>query len=86
MVLLCLGVVTLYVLIDLQNQALRRKAAAAVLLTMCLWPGASNAAEVQVIVPGELVAKTADGKQETRACRCGVRAGSISGAAGDKLF
>lgn len=65
MVLLCLGVVTLYVLIDLQNQALRRKAAAAVLLTMCLCPGALNAAEVQVIVPGELVAKTAEGKHET---------------------
>ena len=64
MVLLCLGVVTLYVLIDLQNQALRRKAAVAALLAMFLWPCAANAGEVQVIVPGELVTKMADAKHE----------------------
>ena len=60
MVLLCLGVVTLYVLIDLQNQALRRKAAAAVLLALCLWPRPAEAGEVQVMVPGEWVTRPPD--------------------------
>jgi len=60
MVLLCLGVVTLYVLIDLQNQALRRKVAAAVLLALFLWPRPSDAGEVQVMVPGEWVTHPQD--------------------------
>jgi hypothetical protein len=64
MVLLCLGVVTLYVLIDLQNQALRRKAAVATLLALLAWPGASNAGDLQVIVPAELVAKLAEAKHD----------------------
>jgi len=64
MVLLCLGVVTLYVLIDLQNQALRRKAAVTTLLALFAWPCASNAGDVQVIVPGELVANAAEAKHE----------------------
>jgi hypothetical protein len=64
MVLLCLIIVTLYVLIDLQNQALRRTAAAAALLACLAWPCASSAADVQVIVPGELVAKPAEVRHE----------------------
>jgi hypothetical protein len=64
MVLLCLGVVTLYVLIDLQNQALRRKAAVATLLALFAWPYLSNAGDVQVILPGELVANAAAAKPE----------------------
>jgi hypothetical protein len=64
MVLLCLGVVTLYVLIDLQNQALRRKSAVAALLALFAWPCPSNAGDVQVIVPGELFAKAAEAKHE----------------------
>ena len=64
MVLLCLGVVTLYVLIDLQNQALRRKATVATLLALFAWPCASKAADVQVIVPGKLVANAAEDKHE----------------------
>jgi hypothetical protein len=66
MVLLCLGVVTLYVLIDLQNQAFRRKAAVVALLATLLWPGGASAAEAQVIVPGELLAKAPEAKKETR--------------------
>ncbi len=59
MVLLCLGVVTFAVLINLQNQALKRKAAAvAVALLALFWP--ASAADVQVIVPGQLVTKTPD--------------------------
>ncbi|MSR65649.1 MAG: hypothetical protein EXS18_07720 [Verrucomicrobiae bacterium] len=56
MVLLALGVVTLWVLINLQNQALRRGTAAA-LIALLLLPSRSMAGEVQVIVPGELLAK-----------------------------
>ena len=51
MVLLGLGVVTFAVLINLQNQALKRKVAAvAVALLGLAWP--AQAADVQVIVPG----------------------------------
>ena len=60
MVLLCLGVVTFAVLINLQNQALQRKmAAAAAVALLCLAgpAGAAGPAEVQVIVPGQLVTK-----------------------------
>jgi hypothetical protein len=63
MVLLCLVVVTLYVLIDLQNQALRRTAAAALLVCLA-WPCASHAGDLQVLVPGELVAKSAEARRE----------------------
>ena len=58
MVLLCLGVVTFAVLINLQNQALRRGTALALAL-LCLAP-AARAADVQVIVPGQLVTKAAE--------------------------
>ena len=46
MVLLCLGVVTLWVLINLQNQALRRKAAAIGLIAFLLFPSHARAAEI----------------------------------------
>ncbi len=55
MVLLALGVVTLWVLINLQNQALRRgTAAAAARVALLLLPCGGRAAEVQVLLPGEL--------------------------------
>jgi hypothetical protein len=53
MVLLALGVVTLAVLINLQNRALRR-ASAAVLFTLLLCPPRATDGEVQVILPGDL--------------------------------
>lgn len=66
MVLLCLGVVTLWVLINLQNQALKRKAtvaAATAALLLCLSVRA-DAAGVQVILPGELAAQIVESKRE----------------------
>lgn len=62
MVLLCLGVVTFGVLINLQNQALKRKAAAAIALLCLLQP--AFAADVQVIVPGQLVTKSPDAEKQ----------------------
>ena len=61
MVLLCLGVVTFGVLINLQNQALKKKvvAAAVALLLASL----ARAADVQVIVPGQLVTKSPDAEK-----------------------
>lgn len=56
MVLLCLGVVTLWVLIHLQNEALRRRASRVLALGLIVgmsWVGAA-AAEIQVVLPGEL--------------------------------
>jgi len=68
MVLLWLGVVTLAVLINLQNRALKRKAittaAAAASIALCAWPLNVNAAEVQVTLPAELVTKLPDAKRE----------------------
>jgi hypothetical protein len=58
MVLLCLGVVTLAVLINLQNRTLKLRAAAALLVAgLFLPPFLSVASEVQVILPAELVAR-----------------------------
>jgi hypothetical protein len=60
MVLLCLGVVTLWVLINLQNRALRRNATVAPLLAaLCLpgLPGESMAADIQVVLPGEIAGR-----------------------------
>lgn len=54
LVLLCLGVVTLWVLVNLQNRALRRAARAAACLVVCATLTATRAAEVQVILPAEL--------------------------------
>jgi hypothetical protein len=60
MVLLCLGIVTLWVLIDLQNAGLRRRLAPAVLVA-CLVSGASPSTaasdEVQLLVPGSLASR-----------------------------
>jgi hypothetical protein len=55
MVLLCLGVVTLAVLINLQNRALKRNAAAALaVIALFGLPFGAGGAEVQVILPAEL--------------------------------
>jgi hypothetical protein len=62
MVLLCLGVVTFAVLINLQNQALRKKAAVAGLTVLAVFNSAAHAAEVQVIVPGRLVPENSETK------------------------
>jgi hypothetical protein len=66
MMLLCLGVVTLWVLINLQNQALKRQAApASALLAVLLSTCQLRAGEIQVILPGELAGKLFDSKRET---------------------
>jgi len=57
MVLLCLGVVTLGVLINLQNRALRRQPAVALLLAFLSLAPSVTAAEVQVVVPADLLNK-----------------------------
>ena len=57
MVLLCLGVVTLWVLINLQNRALRQRRALAAILLALAAPAAASAAEVQVVVPAEIADK-----------------------------
>jgi hypothetical protein len=54
MVLLCLGVVTLWVLINLQNQTLRRQAMAGVGLSLIFLPAIGQAGEFQVTLPGEM--------------------------------
>jgi hypothetical protein len=66
MVLLCLGVVTLAVLINLQNRALKQKSlsAAAVLLALCVSPFNAKGAEFQVTLPAELIAKLPESKLE----------------------
>jgi hypothetical protein len=55
MVLLCLGVVTLGVLINLQNRALRRQGAMAILLPLLWFATDASAAEVQLVVPAGLL-------------------------------
>src|SRR5207237_6788008 len=65
MVLLCLGLVTLAILINLQNRALRRRAALAMAFSLFLMAGfESVGAEVQVILPAELASKASDSKRE----------------------
>lgn len=55
MVLLALGVVTLWVLINLQNQALRRGIVSpAALILLLFLPCGAKAAEVQVLLPAEI--------------------------------
>jgi hypothetical protein len=59
-VLLGLGVITLAVLINLQNRSLRKRAAsAAVLFLATLAPWNADSAEVQVILPADLASKLA---------------------------
>ncbi|MBI5388365.1 MAG: hypothetical protein HZA90_27180 [Verrucomicrobia bacterium] len=65
LVLLCLGVVTLWVLINLQNQALRRKTAVAVLLLWLASPYGANAGEMQVVFPADLTGKLLEANRET---------------------
>jgi len=66
MVLLCLGVVTLAVLINLQNRALKRRAATAVAWLALFVPlFNANGAELQVTLPAELVARLSEAKRET---------------------
>ena len=64
MVLLCLGVVTLWVLINLQNQALRRKASASGLAAYLIFSCPAHAAEIQIVLPGDLAAKFLEPKRE----------------------
>jgi hypothetical protein len=64
MVLLCLGVVTLAVLINLQNRALKRKASGlASLLVMFTLASNAAAAEVQVTLPAEIVSRMSEAKR-----------------------
>ncbi|HWN93718.1 MAG TPA: hypothetical protein VNT99_01685, partial [Methylomirabilota bacterium] len=68
MVLLWLGVVTLAVLINLQNRALKRRAvstAAATAAALWIFSFSINAAEVQVILPADLIAKLPESRRET---------------------
>ena len=66
MMLLCLGVVTLGVLINLQNQALKSKVTSAVaLMVLGVVPCQLRAGDVQVILPGELAGKLFASKRET---------------------
>ena len=64
MVLLALGVVTLWVLVNLQNQALKRRTLATALIAVVLWPGRMNAAQVQVLLPAELSSSILVGRPE----------------------
>ena len=61
MLLLCLGIVTLAVLINLQNRALKR----ASVIVLALVALNASAAEVQVILPAELASKVVEQKRET---------------------
>lgn len=64
MVLLCLGVVTLAVVINLQNRALRQRAVAvATMLMLLLCPFSAPSAEVQVLLPAELAGKLGESKR-----------------------
>jgi len=68
MVLLCLGVVTLAVLINLQNRALKRRGAVvAVLVSLLVMRVNLSGAEVQVTLPAELVPKLPEARRETNA-------------------
>jgi hypothetical protein len=63
MVLLCLGAVTLAVLINLQNRALRQKAPVvrvATLIVLLLLPSSMSWGQVQVLLPAELATRLSD--------------------------
>jgi hypothetical protein len=68
MVLLSLGIVTLAVLINLQNRLLRRRpaalATAAAMLVMLGFTSTAVPAELQVILPAELARKSVEPKRE----------------------
>jgi hypothetical protein len=69
MVLLCLGIITLWVLINLQNKALRRRVIAAAPAAACFallaLPSTLLCAEIQVIMPAELKAQLITQKVES---------------------
>lgn len=54
MVLLCLGVVTLWILIHLQNHTLKDKARLGIWMALLIFTPASQAGEVQVLLSGDL--------------------------------
>jgi hypothetical protein len=65
MVLLCLGVVTLAVVINLQNRALRQRAVAmATVIVLLFWPLSGTSAQVQVLMPAELADKLTGATRE----------------------
>jgi len=64
LVLLCLGVVTLWVLIDLQNRALRRNVAVIALAGLIAVQQSATPAEIQVLLPAELAGKPPEVKRE----------------------
>lgn len=64
MVLLGLGVVTLWVLINLQNRALKQQAVTAGVLAMLALPTSGRAAEIQVTLPAELAGSLWEAKRE----------------------
>lgn len=66
MVLLCLGIVTLAVLINLQNQALKTQQAPALatLIALLGFAEAGHSGQVQVILPAELAGKLSESKRD----------------------
>jgi hypothetical protein len=65
MVLLCLGVVTLAVLINLQNRALKRSTVTAIALLLFVSVLNAGGAEVQLTLPAELLTRLSEPKRET---------------------
>jgi len=65
MVLLCLGVVTLAVVINLQNRALRQRTVAVATVIVALFgPLHGRSAEVQVLLPAEFASRLAESKRD----------------------
>ncbi len=65
MVLLCLGLVTLGVLINLQNRTLRSRGAVAIAVGLLLIaPSALTGAELQVILPAEVASRLSEARRE----------------------
>ena len=62
LVLLCLGIATLFVLINLQNQAMKKALIALVFLTGISHAGSTRAESVRVLIPGEVVSPLLDAK------------------------
>ena len=66
MVLLCLGIVTLAVVINLQNRALRQRTVAmATVFVLLLWPSSGISAQVQVLMPAELAGNLNEATRES---------------------
>jgi hypothetical protein len=64
LVLLCLGLVTLWVLVNLQNQAMRLAARVAAVALFLALPGGLLAGEARVVLPAELAGKLPEAKRE----------------------